>query len=245
MQRIYFILIVVSLACAQARAQNPIRMHISFEYGVQFPGNDLSQRFGTSFNLGSQFEVMLTESLWHAGVKGMFLFGNNVKEDVISNLRTAEGDIIGNDRALADVSLRERGFFTGAYLGKVFSFGEKQPNSGIKLSLGGGIMQHKVRVQDNTSTVTQITGEYGKGYDRLTNGPALYGFLGYQHLAANRRLNFIVGVDYLLGFTKNKRAYNFNEQRHDDSSRTDGLFGFRIGLVLPITYGEKPASIFY
>lgn len=130
-------------------------------------------------------------------------------------------------------------------MGKVFSLNENQPHSGIKLSLGGGILQHKVRVQDNTSTVTQITGEYAKGYDRLSNGPALYGFLGYQRLAANKRLNFIAGVDYLLAFTQNKRAYNFNEQRQDDTKRTDSLFGFRIGLVLPITYGVKPTSIFY
>ncbi len=245
MQRILFILLISGSLSVNVQAQGKVRMHVSFEYGVQFPGNDLSERFGTSFNLGSQFEIMLTESLWHAGIKGMFLFGNRVGEDVVSNLRTTQGDIIGNDRALADISLRERGYFAGLYVGKVFSFSEKQPHSGIKLSLGGGIMQHKVRVQDNRNSVIQITGEYAKGYDRLTNGPALYGFLGYQHLAANRRLNFLAGVDYMLGFTENKRAYNFNEQRHDDTARTDSLFGFRIGLILPITYGVPPASIFY
>ena len=220
-------------------------MHVSFEYGVQFPGNDLSQRFGTNFNLATQFEVMTTESLWHAGVKGMFLFGNQVKEDVISNLRTAEGDVIGNDRAIADISFRQRGVLGVIYIGKVFSLSKKQPHSGIKLSLGGGVMQHKIRVQDNNNTVTQITGEYEKGYDRLTNGPALYGFLGYQHLAMKKRLNFLAGFDYAIGFTTNKRAYNFNEKGHDDTSRTDSLFGFRIGLVLPITYGIEPDTIFY
>ncbi|RLD20059.1 MAG: hypothetical protein DRI69_07065 [Bacteroidetes bacterium] len=245
MHRIHFILLITAFFCVKLQAQNKVRMHVSFEYGVQFPGSDLSDRFGTSFNLGSQFEIMLTESLWHAGIKGMFLFGNKVSEDVISNLRTTQGDVIGNDRSLADISFRERGYFAGLYVGKVFSFNEKQPHSGIKLSLGGGIMQHKIRVQDNRSTVNQITGEYAKGYDRLSNGPALYGFLGYQHLAANRRLNFLAGVDYMLGFTENKRAYNFNEQRHDDAARNDSLFGFRIGLVLPITYGVPPESIFY
>jgi hypothetical protein len=245
MQRIHLILLIIGFSCSSTQAQKAVRMHLSFEYGVQFPGNDLNQRFGSSFNVASQFEVLLTKSLWHAGVKGMFLFGNKVNEDVISNLRTAEGDIIGNDRALADVTLRQRGMFTGAYVGKIFSFSEKQPHSGIKLSLGGGLMQHKVRVQDNTRTVTQITGEYAKGYDRLTNGPALYGFLGYQHLDPNRRLNFFAGVDYMLGFTKNKRAYNFNEQRRDDISRTDSLFGIRIGFILPITYGVESATIFY
>jgi len=245
MQRFFLFIFLSGIVCTSAQAQKAVRMHISFEYGVHFPGNDLSQRFGTFFSIATQYEVMTTEPLWHAGVKGMFLFGNRVNEDVISNLRTAEGDVIGNDRALADISLRKRGILGVVYIGKVFPLSKKQPHSGIKLSLGGGVMQHKIRIQDNNNSVSQLTGEYVKGYDRLTNGPALYGFLGYQHLALKKRLNFVAGLDYVLGFTTNKRAYNFNEKVHDGTSRTDSLFGFRIGLILPITYGVESSAIFY
>ena len=228
-----------------ALAQPSVRTHISFEYGLQFPGGDMAERFGLNMNLGGQFEVMLNESLWHAGVKGLFLFGNRVEEDVLSNLRTSDGGIIGNDRALADIALRERGMFVGGYVGKVFALSENQKSSGIKVSLGGGLLQHKIRVQDNTQSVNQIQDEYTSGYDRRTNGPALYGFVGYQRLDKNRRLNFLIGVDYTLGFTENRRAYDFNTMSRDDRSRIDGLFGFRIGWILPISYGENPGTIFY
>ena len=226
-------------------AQPSLRTHISFEYGVQFPQADMADRYDLNMNLGGQFEVMINESLWHAGIKGLFLFGNRVDEDVLSNLKTKEGGIIGNDRALADISLRQRGMFIGVYAGKVFALNELQKSSGIKLSLGGGLMQHKVRLQDNTQSVNQIQDEYTAGYDRRTNGPAIYGFVGYQRLDKNKRLNFLIGVDYILGFTQNRRAYDFNAMMKDDRSRIDGLFGLRIGWILPITYGEDAGTIFY
>lgn len=241
----YFLILLIGLLGPQLCAQESVRTHVSFEMGAHFPGGDLADRFGFSLSLGGQFEAMLTQSLWHAGVKGIFLFGTRVKEDVLSNLRTAQGDIVGNDRALAEVSLGMRGYFVGGYVGKTISFNEKNPQSGLKVSLGGGLLQHKIRIQDNTQSVNQITEEYMAGYDRRTNGPAIYGYVGYQNIDLNKRLNFHIGIDYLLGFTENKRSYNFNEMRRDDKKRIDGMFGIRVGWILPITHGEKADTIFY
>lgn len=221
------------------------RVHISFEYGVQFPQGDLSERFGTNFNLGSQLEVLEMANLWHAGIKGYYLFGSDVKQDVVANLRTPEGFIIGNDRSPASVFLRERGFFIGPYVGKIFRMSQVHAQSGIKVSAGVGLLQHKVRVQDDSGTVTQLTGDYLKGYDRLSNGAAFYAFLGYQHLAANKRLNFLAGFDLTYSSTKNRRDYNFDEGRKDDATYSDLLLGFRVGFILPITTGEKASSIYY
>ena len=237
-------LITVSFLLA-SQVHGQVRTYMSFEYGVHFPGGDLEERFGLNFSLGTQFEAMHQPTHLFVGAKGMFLFGGTVKEDPLSILRTDQGDIIGNDKAIASVLYRERGYFAGAYLGKVFPLGEKNPDSGIKVALGGGLLQHKIKLQDETGTITQITEEYAEGYDRKTNGPALYSFLGYQYLAKNRRLNFLVGMDYYLGFTENKRSYNFDQKLRDDRKRKDHLFGFRVGLILPITYGSTADSIFY
>ena len=175
----------------------------------------------------------------------MFMFGNTVKQDVLSNLRTPQGFIIGNDRAPAQVFLRERGYFIGPYVGKIFRLNERRYQTGIKLSIGGGLFQHKIRIQDDTRSVTQLTGEYEKGYDRLSNGPALYTFLGYQHIAIDNRLNFLVGVDYLFARTQNKRDWNFDEGRKETETRTDHLFGIRVGFILPLTSGIKASKTFY
>ncbi len=241
----YLFILLVMTCMAPIFGQESVRTHLSFDFGAHFPAGDLGDRFGFSQGLGGQFEAMLTESLWHAGVKGAFVFGSRVNEDVVSNLRTDQGDIIGNDRTLADLSLRMRAFFVGGYVGKTISFGEKNPQSGIKISLGGGFLQHKVRLQDNTQNVNQITEEYMSGYDRKTNGPALYGFIGYQNVDLKKRFNFHIGVDYLLGFTQNRRAYNFNEMQKDDRSRMDSMLGVTVGWIIPITRGESPDSIFY
>ena len=239
------IILLVIVLSTLGQAQGQVRTYMSFEYGIQFPGGELEERFGMNFSLGTQFEIMHPKTHLLAGVKAMFLFGGQVNEDPLSILRTDQGDIIGNDRALAEVGYRERGWFVGAYGGKVFPLGKKNPDAGIKLAVGGGMLQHKIRLQDDSGTITQITGEYEKGYDRLTNGPALYSFLGYQYLAKNRMLNFIVGMDYLLGFTENKRAFNFDEKLRDDRKRTDHLFGLRIGIILPITHATNADTIFY
>lgn len=230
---------------ASAQADPSLRMHLSFEYGLQMPGGDLKARFGTNFNVGSQFEILHMPSGWHVGMKGYFLFGSEVKEDVLAALRTPEGDIIGNDRSPALVFLRERGSFIGPYIGKTLVLSPDNPHSGFKVSLGAGLLQHKIRVQDDTQTVSQLSGDYVKGYDRLTNGLALYGFAGYQHLDPGGRINFLAGFDITTGATQSRRDYNFDQQSTDTARRKDSLIGFRIGWILPITTGEPPDEIFY
>lgn len=229
-----------------AQSEGPaLRSHISFEYGGQIPMADMKDRFGSNFNLGSQFEILHTRNLWLAGIKGYYLFGNTVKEDVISSLRTPTGEIIGNDGGPATIGLRERGFFIGPYIGKIFSFNPKRPQAGIKIQFGAGLLQHHVRIQDDTRSIVQLSGEYRKGYDRLSNGLAGYAFVGYQHLDPAKRINFLAGFDLTAGSTQSRRDYDFNLMMKDETKRTDILVGFRVGWILPITTGISPDKIYY
>ncbi len=230
--------------CAQDSGP-ALRSHLSFEYGGQIPFADMADRFGANFNLGSQFEVLHSGNHWLMGMKGYYLFGTTLKEDVISILRSPDGQVIGNDGAPATIGLRERGFFIGPYCGKLFVLNENKPHAGIKLQIGAGLLQHHVRIQDDTRTVVQLSGEYRKGYDRLTNGLAGYAFIGYQHLDPNKRINFLVGFDITLASTISRRDFDFNLMRRDDARRTDILAGVRIGWILPITTGIAPDKIYY
>jgi len=239
--------LIATLACyAYAQEKGPaLRSHLSFEYGGQIPMADMADRFGANFNLGSQFEILHTRSHWLAGFKGYYFFGNTVKEDVISSLRSPDGQIVGNDGGPATIGLRERGFFLGPYLGKLFPLSEDKPHSGIKLQVGVGLLQHHVRIQDDTRTVDQLTGDYRKGYDRLSNGMAGYAFLGYQHLDPARRINFLAGFDVTFAATESRRDFDFNLMRKDDTKRTDVLVGLRLGWILPVTSGIAPETIYY
>jgi hypothetical protein len=245
MSRIVLCILILTAPVICSAQSGKVRSHISFEYGGQLPLQDMQERFGANFNVGGQFELLHIPSGWHVGLKGYYMFGGKVKEDVLANLRTPAGDIIGNDRAPAAIFLRERGLFIGAYAGKLFALSESKPSAGFKVSVGAGLLQHNIRIQDDSRSVTQITGDYLKGYDRLTNGLALYTFIGYQHLDPDRRINFLAGFDLTYGFTESRRDIDFSTGMHDGRSRKDGLVGFRVGWILPITTGQDPDEIYY
>ncbi len=219
---------------------------VNLSYGLQMPGGDIKPRFGNNSNLGLGLEYITDETNWIFGFEGYFIFGSNVKQDVLSTLRTPEGFIIGNDRNYADIQLRERGIYTGALVGKIIPFSETRKRSGLRITLGAGLLQHKIRIQDDPNrSVPQLLGDYKKGYDRLTNGLAFNEFIGYQRLSENKRLNFYIGIEMTQGFTQNRRDFNFDTQARDDAKRLDLFFGIRAGWVLPFYFGQSADEIYY
>lgn len=216
-----------------------ILFHVNF--GGQIPAGDMADRFGINGAYGAGLEFM-TEGNFALGLEGEALFGQTVKEDPLSILRTPEGDIIGNDRTYASVVLRERGLYMGAFIGKLINI--KEYRNGIRLTLGGGWLQHHIRVQDDNSTLTQITGDYAKGYDRLTGGFALNQFIGWQHLGKMRRANWMIGFEFNQGFTNTLRDWDFSEMKKLDAKRLDLRFGIRATWTLPYYWGRS-SEIFY
>ncbi|MBV6439922.1 MAG: hypothetical protein DYG98_14425 [Haliscomenobacteraceae bacterium CHB4] len=249
----FFLLIMCALYASNALAQvmpehpddaernkgNAILLHLTF--GLHQPFGDMADRFGADGNFGIGLEY-LTANNMILGVESQYLFGPKVKEDPLAILRTPEGDIIGNDRILASVALRKRGYYLGGMVGKLFTFNEKR--SGIRLTLGAGLLRHWIRIQDDNSSVTELTGDYKKGYDRLTGGLALNQFIGWQHLAANRRSNWLIGLEFNEGFTNTLRDWDFNDKRKLDDKRLDLRIGVRIAWTLPF-YQGKAEEIYY
>ncbi len=230
---------------ASARNQGNALL-VRFNYGIQFPEGDLSARFGNNLNLGGGFDFMTQGNNLIYGLYGTFLFGNQVNIDVLAPLRTPEGEIIGNDKDFADLQLRQRGFYLGAHVGKLFGLAPDNPRSGIRVTLGAGLLQHKIRIQDDPErTVPQLEGDYRKGYDRLTNGLALRQFVGYQLLSRNKRINFYAGVELIEGFTQNRRDFNFDTRTADNQNRFDLLFGLQVGWILPFYVGQPKQDIYY
>lgn len=214
-------------------------------YGYHVPGGDLGDRFGNSLSPAFGLDWMRAESNWFIGLRGALFFGQNVKEDVLAPLRTSEGGIIGNDRQFADVQLRQRAYFAGVHVGKLFGLSAQNPRSGIRLTLGGGLFAHKIRIQDDPSRqVPQLSGAYKKGYDRLTAGPALRQSIGYQILSRNGRINLHLSFDCMQGFTRNQRAINFDTRQKVRTHRLDVQFGVRAAWTLPF-YGGEGEAIYY
>jgi len=248
--RLFLVLFSMLLLCGTARAQGQPEnkgkaLLLDFSYGYQFPGGDLKDRFGNNFILGGSFSYITPQSNWILGVEGSYLFGNQVKEDVISPLRTRDGLIISTERSPAEIALRERGLYVGLHAGKLISLLPDNSRSGLRISLGAGLLQHKVRIQDDPlRTVVQLDDEGKKGYDRLSNGAAIHAFLGYQHLGGRGKINFFAGVDFYQGFTQNRRDLNYDTMEAVDEQRNDRLFGFRAGWILPFYLGNAE-EIYY
>lgn len=210
--------------------------------GVHLPAGDLAKRFkGPSGSVGISLEFLNVRNIL-VGAEGAFFFGDKVKEDPLTILRLSNGEIIGNDLSYANFNLQERGFYYGVRTGKLFA--RKGRRSGWKATLGAGYMTHKIRLQDNGRTLTQVTGEYAKGYDRLTGGFALQQYFGWQHLGLNRRTNWAIGMECTQAFTNTLRSWDYSSGGPLDKRRLDVRVGLRAVWTLPF-YLKKAEEIFY
>lgn len=216
---------------------------IGINYGYMIPGGDLAKRFGNNSAIGLSYTIKL-KSHWSISADGQYLFGNKIREEhILDGITTKDNKIIGVDGGYGDVRLYERGFHLSANFGRVFSFNKPNPNSGIWVTAGAGFLQHKIRIEPVGNNVPELNKSYRKGYDRLTNGIELREFIGYVFFSNKRLINLYAGFEFIQGFTKNRRDYNFDTKTHDTSNRTDLLYGIRVGWLLPLY--KRPPDRYY
>ena len=218
---------------------------INITYATQWPGADLAERFGQNLEIGLGLDYITKNTNFIIGITGNFHFGNNVFENTIRSITNEDGNIVGNDQAAAIVSLKQRGVYGGLLAGKLFNLQGSKSRSGLRVTLGGGILQHKIRLQDDLETVNLLKGENKKGFDRLTNGFALHQFVGYELFSNNRLLNFMVGVEIYEAFTKSRRSFDVATMSVDTRERLDILFGIKVGWILPLYLNFNPDEIYY
>ena len=241
----FILLLLLSFSVFSSAQNDGNALLVNFNYGNHFAQKDIQTRFGDNLAASLSIEYMLDKSNLFFGVNHSFLFGNNVKEDVIGSLRDNNRIIFNNSFSAANIELRQRGFAAYAYVGKLFGLSKSNSRSGIRIQLGAGLLQHKIRIQDDPNAfVTQLSGDTKKAYDRLTNGLALQQFIGYQHLAKNRLANFYIGLEIIEGFTQNRRNVNIGGL-NEPENRTDILVGFKLGWTLPFYLGKAADTIYY
>ncbi len=244
-QVLFIFLVSSSISSAQNKGNSGNLLTVNLNFGYQSSSGDMANRFGTTNGLGGGLDYISTKN-WILGVNANWFFGDEIKEDVLANLRNENGALIGNNGNIASILLRMRGLAGTAYFGKLIPFSKTNKRSGFRITIGGGFLQHRIRIQDDPETpVASLKKEYKKGYDRLTNGFALNQFVGYQYFAKNRRINFYLGVESTQGFTKNVRGFNFDTKSYDTESRLDILYGLRLGWVLPFYLNKSTEEVWY
>ncbi|TXF86275.1 hypothetical protein FUA23_19735 [Neolewinella aurantiaca] len=218
---------------------------IDLGYGPFTSAGDLSDRFGAGWSIDGGVTWLPKDSNIEFGFRVQYGFGTEVKEDVLSGLRTREGFIIGNQRSPADIQLRHRQLFIGPAAGYTFALGENK-RAGIHLKTSLGYFFHRIRFQeDAVQVVPQLRDNLLPGYDQLTGGFAVHQFIGYQQLALDRRLNFYLGAEVMAGFTKALRNFDIPTGAPPSSEgRTDIVLGVKAGFIIPLYFGEG-REIFY
>lgn len=229
-----------------AQDKNDNAIFFNIKYAVQLPGGDLADRFGTHFTAGIDPEFYLSNGHWFLGLQGNFIFGSDVKENVLAGIQTSEEQIIGNDMLFAEVIMRQRGLNFGAHVGKLFAFNsESHHTHGLRLTIGGGVMMHRIAFKDDRNSAPQLRNDYARGYNRKAVGAYTHQFVGYQFLSADRRLNFRAGFVFHQGYTSSVRSTDFDTKMPEEGSRLDLMNGFEVGWILPIFFTKRETRFYF
>jgi hypothetical protein len=246
------LLIIASIITTVLHAQKAVApknytpLSINIQYGVQKPIGILTQRFGINSEVGIGLETVSLPKGWIIGIEAYYMYGNKVRENVLKNIRTPEGNILGDIGTYATVALKERGFYTGLNVGKLFILSDNGNRaSGLRITVGGGFLKHKIRIVNGDNSAQQVAPPYAEGYDRMTYGIAFSQFIGYQVVSRNKTVNFTLGFDFTEGVTRNRRGFNFDTQKRDDSKRLDFLTGFHASLSIPLFSNQNADEIEY
>lgn len=218
---------------ASTDTKPPQAVLLDFSYGVHLPLGDFAENFNYMFSLGGKAQFIFSNN-WAVGLVGDHFFADAIGRDVVANLREEEGFIIDRFGELSDVQQGMRGFFLGASVSKLIPMIKNYKRSGLEVRFEGGYLQHWIRFNTTGGQIVGLSGDYIRGYDRMTSGVAFRQYIGYRHLARNRLFNFYGGFDFMQAFTRNRRGYNFDTQQADTSNRLDLLVGVRVGLTVPI-----------
>lgn len=238
-----FLRTIAQLTYDSSLAVPYFQVHTSF----QIPFAELSKRFGNNMSIGGAATYKLKNNSLLA-LDGNYIFGKNVKEDVLVQLKTStpsgESFVIDNEGYPADLRISERGWNLTLNFGKIFYIGGNNKNRGIHYQIGVGYFQHKIKLYDAQQRIAAIKGDRVKGYDRLSIGGCLYNYLGYTYLSSNRYINFTIGLEFYYAITKNVRYYDYATMSVDNKIRHDVLAGIKFGWILPI-YRKADGLFFY
>jgi hypothetical protein len=202
------------------------------EFSGQLPASSMASEFSWDLALGGSFYFKMNHNIL-LGVDGNYFFGTDVKDPLFRYISNSSGGILGDGGIYSSVALYERGYNFTARIGKVFPMFGSNKNSGLFILGGAGFLQHKIRILVIDNDIPELTGDYLKGYDHLTNGPCLTQSIGYQHLGRHNLGNFNISLEGFEGFTKNRRVYNFDTMGPDNSLHLDILIFVKVGFILP------------
>lgn len=229
-------------------------------YGGMFPVGDLGRRFGyvSLFTLECGYKF---KQNWTLSASGAYFFTDVVRESGILNglaflkyVSDSDGSTSAfifwpdNNGAGYVPTFQGRGFTVALKAGKIIRavrLPKANPNSGMTVEAGIQFVEHRIFINlPLEREPNNVSGEYAKGYDRLTNGLGPVVSLGYRFFGNNRLINFFLAAEAGLHFTQSRRKFNYDANVADDALRSDVLVGFRFSWCIPV-YRVAPEKFYY
>ena len=234
---ILLLLLSSQLLLSQQHNQTKIKTNITPHYGLFFPGLDLKNNFGINSTIGLDL-VLEKNKLFHSLGFG-YMFGENVKDSSMFFMFSENGIIVDEIGQEGEVYLYQRGYQIMYKIGKDI----KIINQDFSLIFGVGFMQHKIKIKDQDNTIPALSEDYLKGYDKLTNGFNTSVFLGYKYEKAKNK--FQIGIESSIGFTKNRRSYNFVSMGPDNELKFDLMNGIKFIWWIPVSKRTTNKNYYY
>lgn len=243
---ILFLLFLPAMVSAQLNVRDSSinQFFTGINYKFNLTGGDMADRWGLNNLIGTDIQYKFKNNVTF-GIDGGFIFGNQLRDSAIFDMvYNSNGTITNLLGEPAVVLFLMRGAHANIGMGYVFNKLGNNPNSGLWINAGVGYLMHKIRIESIYDEVPQLEGDYIKGYDRLTMGFSTKQFVGYLFQHNYRFLNFYAGFEFIQGFTKNVRTYNFDLGGPDPGLKIDFMYSFKFGWMIPI-YKRQPKAIYY
>lgn len=242
------LLLCINKAFAQKKgdiASNKI-INIQFIYQGQSPSGDWEKQYGISHGMGVGLNYK-SQTNWVFSTEACFMLSGNLKGGVnLINLTNSNNFTFNsNNGTPATVDLSMRGFHSFAKIGKVFPVSKFNKNHGIFVQAGAGYLMHYLNFNIPQNTVAQLDENHQKGYDRLHGGLATSQFLGYYFHSESRLVNFCVGLEFVQGYTKNLREFNYDSGAYDKGDKQDNIVGLRLMWMIPIYLSKKDEEFIF
>lgn len=218
--------------------------YLSIYYEVFTTGGDLADRFGLGNMFGADFNVKLANN-FEFGAGGAFMFGDQVRQDsLLHGMITSNGQILDDNAYFSEVFFFMRGWKVGLTASKIIPVFSPNPNSGIKVGIGGGYNQNWIRIENHENTIPQLSDEYKTYYDRKTGGFYAEQFIGYQLYSNKGMANFLAGFEFRQGFNSDLRSYNIDDMSYVSGNKLDLYFGFKVAWNI-LFYKRMSTGYYY
>lgn len=217
---------------------------VYFQYGYQWPGSDMADQFGGNNVIGGGFQVKGRHN-WIVGAEYNFMFGPNVNSGVsiLDSMMTPDGIIIAGDGLPGSVVVSERGHIGSLSFGKLFPLNANK-NSGLFVTIGLGVLTHKIKIEVQNNNIPQLSGDYKRGYDRLTAAFQLNQTVGYMYFGKRNIANLTISFEVYEGFATGQRDYLFDTRQPGNTKSFDLLFGPKISWMIPFRK-RGPQEFYY